>query len=60
MWVAIAEYVDGTRIEKRFPYLEDGNWLMESERQYQLEEWLLTQKENCTWYSVGYEEEEEE
>lgn len=56
MWVARAEYEDGTEIEKCFPYYEDGNWLAENKRQQQLEEWLVTRHEGCVWYSVNYEE----
>ena len=56
MWVARAEYKDGTEIEEYFPYYEDGNWLAENRRQQQLEEWLITQHEGCIWYSVDYEE----
>ena len=56
MWVARAEYEDGTEIEERFPYFEEGDWLMENKRQQQLEEWLITRHEGCVWYSVDYEE----
>lgn len=56
MWVARAEYEDGTEIEKCFPYFEEGNWEMENKRQQQLEEWLITRHEGCIWYSVDYEE----
>ena len=42
-------------IEKRFPYFEEGDWLMENKRQQQLEEWLITRHEGCIWYSVDYE-----
>ena len=27
MWNAVGEYADGTRIEKNFPYNEDGNMI---------------------------------
>lgn len=37
MGEAIAEYMDGTRIEKLFPYQENGNWLFENKRQNELE-----------------------
>lgn len=30
MWEAIAEYMDGTRIEKLFPYQENGNWYLKT------------------------------
>ena len=32
MWYAVAEYADGTRIEKYFPYHENGNYNAECER----------------------------
>ena len=54
MWVAEAEYADGTYIIKNFPYLEEGNYHLECERQYELEEWLVTQHDDCIYYSVSY------
>ena len=54
MWNAVAEYADGTRIEKNFPYYEDGNYQAECERQHELEAWLIEQHEGCTFYSVNY------
>ena len=54
MWNAVAEYADGTRIEKNSPYYEDGNYQAECERQYELETWLIEQHEQCTFYSVDY------
>lgn len=57
MWEAVAEYADGTRIEKMFPYCENGNWLAENERQYPIECWLIEEAhEDCVWYSVNYVE----
>lgn len=56
MWIAIAEYADGTRIEKKIPYCEDGNYSKESEKQYEIEEWLIGQHDDCIFYSVSYEE----
>lgn len=56
MWEAVAEYSDGTRIEKSFPYRENGNYLEESERQYEIEEWLISQHDGCTYYSVVFVE----
>lgn len=59
MWEAIAEYVDGTRIEKNFLYGEEGNYNLECERQYDLECWLIEQGEKhkgCIFYSVTYTE----
>lgn len=54
MWIARAEYADGTSIEKTFLYMEGGNYQAECERQFELEEWLITRHEGCTWYSVDY------
>ena len=54
MWNAVAEYADGTRIEKNFPYCENGNYQAECERQYDLECWLLSQHDDCIFYSVAY------
>lgn len=54
MWNAVAEYEDGTRIEKNFIYRENGNYVAECEKQYQLECWLIEQHEGCTYYSVSY------
>ncbi len=54
MWEAIAEYADGTRIEKYFPYNENGNYNAECERQYELEAYLIGLHDNCTFYSVSY------
>lgn len=56
MWIARAEYADGTEIEKDFPYFEDGDWERECKRQQQLEEWLINQKDGCIWFSVSCEE----
>lgn len=57
MWIARAEYADGTSVEKRFPYHEHGVYERECERQYELECWLIERHDGCTWYSVDYEEE---
>jgi len=51
-WEARAEYADGTTIEKLFPYRERGIYSLECERQYELEWWLLSRHDDCTWYSV--------
>ena len=56
MWNAVAEYADGTMIEKNFPYCESGNYQAECERQYDLECWLLSQHDDCIFYSVAYVE----
>lgn len=56
-WEAIADCADGTRIEKRFPYNEGGNYLAENERQYELECWLIEEAEKhggCTFYTVNF------
>lgn len=57
MWNAVAEYADGTRIEKTFHYTEGGDYRAECKRQYEIEAWLLEQHEDCTYYSVCYTEE---
>lgn len=54
-WVAVGRYDDGTEIEEWFPYNENGNYLKENERQYELEAWLVEQHEGCIYYSVTYE-----
>ena len=58
MWYAVAEYADGTRIERNFPYHENGNYSAECERQYEIEYWLISQHDGCIYYSVVYVEEE--
>lgn len=55
-WIATAEYDDGTCIEKYFPYNEHGNYLLENERQYEIEYWLLDRHPGCVFYSVAYTE----
>lgn len=55
-WEACCEYRDGTEIRKRFPYNEGGNYVLENQRQYELEEWLLSQHEDPMFYSVNYVE----
>ncbi len=57
MWEARATYADGSECCVYFPYNEGGNYLAESERQYELEAWLLERQDGCTWYSVTYVEE---
>ncbi len=54
-WVARGKYADGTTVEKRFRYQEDGDANLEAERQYELEAWLIERDKECTWYSVEYE-----
>ena len=53
MWNAVAEYADGTRIEKNFPYYEDGNYQAECERQYELEAWLIEQHERLSLIHIS-------
>lgn len=60
MWLAVAKYEDGTSIEQTFPYQEDGNYNAECDRQHDLEEWLVTRHDGCTYYSVVYIEPDEE
>lgn len=54
VWLARAEYADGTTIEKAFTYRENGNYEAEGQRQYELECWLVEEHDGCTWYSVDY------
>ena len=54
MWECIAEYADGTRIERTFEYRENGDYNAECERQYELECWLIERHDDCTFYSVSY------
>ena len=54
VWLARAEYSDGTSVEKAFAYREGGNYEAECQRQYELECWLIEEHEGCTWYSVDY------
>lgn len=49
-WEARAEYQDGSSISKRFEYNDRKN---DNDQQYELEEWLITRKAGCTWYSVN-------
>jgi hypothetical protein len=56
MWYAVAEYEDGTRIEKYYPYRANGNYNKECEEQYNIECKLLKEKEGYTYYSVVYVE----
>lgn len=51
-WEAFAEYADGTVIRKLFPYYENGNYILENRRQYELEEWLISRHDDCMFYSV--------
>lgn len=57
MWNAVAEYADGTRIERNFPYNEGFSYIAECERQHELETWLLEQHEGCIFLSVSFIEE---
>ena len=54
VWVAKAKYADGTTIEKAFIYMENGNYIAECQRQYDIVCWLIEAHDNCTWYSVDY------
>lgn len=49
MWYAVADYEDGTHIEKYFDAIDASD-----EEQYQIECWLIERHENCTYYSVVY------
>ena len=57
MWECKAEYADGTTVVRHAPYLENGSYEAECDRQYELECWLLNYHPGCTWYSVNYVEE---
>ena len=57
MWEAVAEYADGTRIERLFV---SNPHRKESEEQYELEGWLIERHEGCVWYSVNWVCEESE
>lgn len=56
MWIAVAEYADGTRVEKSFSYDENGIYQAECERQYEIESWLISKHPDCIFYSVSYTE----
>lgn len=56
MWLATAEYEDGTYIEKMFPYTANGNSALEAEEQYRIEEWLINHIPGIVYYSVDYVE----
>ncbi|MBR2644891.1 MAG: hypothetical protein IKD54_06330 [Clostridia bacterium] len=51
MWEAKAEYSDGSSVER---YFADNARMSDSERQFQLEEWLLQYRDGCVWYSVTW------
>lgn len=51
-WEASAEYSGGSSVCKRVPYDEGGSYARETRRQYELEEWLVTRRGGCVWYSV--------
>lgn len=51
MWEARATYEDGTEICQLF---ESNPYKGERQEQYELEEWLLSRHDNCTWYSVDW------
>lgn len=52
MWEARAEYADGTTVERLFSYDESRG---EAEQIHDIEWWLLSRHDNCTWYSVNYD-----
>ena len=51
LWLASAEYADGTTVDRYFPYNE-RNYLQENLKQFELESWLIACHEDCVWYSV--------
>jgi len=50
-WEARAEYSDGTSVERLFEYDERKD---ENEQQQEIEEWLISKHDGCTWYSVNF------
>ena len=50
-WISYAEYADGSSIERTFPYIEENSF-SEQEKQYELEEYLITRHPDCIYYSV--------
>lgn len=54
MWLGVAEYADGTRIEVKRPYNEGGLYAAEEEKRYEIESFLVERREGCTYYSVVY------
>ena len=50
-WEAVAEYQDGTRIEKTFPADYECSWTDGNQR-FEIESWLMEQHEGITYYSV--------
>ena len=52
IWVGVAEYEDGSRIEKGFPFYEDRP---ENEQIHDIESWLICHKDGCKYYSVTCE-----
>lgn len=51
MWEARAEYMDGTVVER---YFESDPHKSENDEQQEIEEWLITRHDDCTWYSVNW------
>lgn len=50
VWEARADYEDGTDICKYFPYSETVD---DDKQQFEIEEWLVSRHEGCTWFSVN-------
>ena len=50
-WEAIAEYEDGTRVERLFAYNEHRP---DGDQEYELECWLIERHPGCTYYSVNF------
>ena len=48
MWVAKAEYADGTTVSRLF----DDNGTNDMDQQYEIETWLINRHADCTWCSV--------
>ena len=57
-WCGVAEYADGTSVEKYYPYYENDNYYRECKRQQDIEAELIEGHEGCTYYSVSVVDDE--
>lgn len=48
MWLAVAEYADGSSVKRYFA----DNGKNDSDQQYEIECWLIERRPECTYYSV--------
>ena len=54
IWNAYAEYEDGTIIDKNFTnYCSNNTYEDECDYPYYLEDWLINQHQNITFYSIN-------